>query len=115
MEHNNTQKDKKLGKFTKPVILLWIIPLLLLILVTVITVIGVHFLESREGDVTSQLKNYTVLILIIVVILLIIGFLRLYSSIRYIQFPIWRWMVKGFKGKPDVPWLDKSKENDIKK
>jgi uncharacterized BrkB/YihY/UPF0761 family membrane protein len=115
MEHNNTKKDKKPGKFTKPVLLIWIIPLLLLTLVTVIIVIGVHVLESGDREVTSELKGFVVLFLIISVILLIIGSLSLYSSVCYLQLPIWRWMIKGFKGKPDLPWLTKSKENEIKK
>ena len=114
MEYKNTQKDKEPGRLTKPVLLLWIIPLLLLILVTVITLIGVHFLESRDGDVLSELKGFGVLILIITVILLITGSLLVYSSIRYIQFPAWRWIAKGFKGKPDVPWIKKSEKNKTK-
>ena len=114
MEYKNTQKDEEPGKLLKPVLLLWIIPLLLLILVAVITLIGVHFLESRDGDVLSELKGFGVLILIITVILLITGSLLVYSSIRYIQFPAWRWIAKGFKGKPDVPWIKKSEKNKTK-
>ena len=114
MEHENTQKDKKQAKVTKPALLLWIIPLILLIILTVIIVIGVHIIESRDGDVMSQLKGLVVLLLIIVFFLLLIGFLLLYSSARYIQLPMWRRIARGFKGKPDVPWLTKSKENKIK-
>jgi uncharacterized BrkB/YihY/UPF0761 family membrane protein len=114
MGYKNTQKDEEPGRLTKPVLLLWIIPLLLLILVTVITLIGVHFLESRDGDVLSELKGFVVLMLIISVILLIIGSLLVYSSIRYIQLPTWRWIAKGFKGKPDFPWIKKSHKNRTK-
>ena len=114
MKYKNTQKDEEPGKLSKPVLLLWIIPLLLLILVAVITLIGVHFLESRDGDVLSELKGFGVLILIITVILLITGSLTVYSSIRYIQLPAWRWIAKGFKGRPDVPWIKKSEKNKTK-
>jgi hypothetical protein len=98
---------KKKYKPTRPVLLIWIVPLLLLILLTVITVVGVHLLESSDGGITSQVKSLGVLAVIIAVILLLAGALILYSSIRYMQIPIWRWISKGFKGEPDLPWIKK--------
>jgi hypothetical protein len=89
--------------------LLWIIPLLLLILLTGITVIGVHLLEQSDSNVTSQLKGLGILVGIIAVILLILTTLLLYSSVRYIQLPAWRWIASGFKGEPVVPWITKAK------
>ena len=114
MGYKNTEKDKKPNKLTKPVLLLWIIILLLVILVTAITLTGLHFLESHGGDMSSELKGMAVLILIIGVILLIIGSLLLYFSGRYIQLPTWRWIAKGFKGKPDLSWIKGTENNKAK-
>ena len=98
---------KKKYRRTRPVLLIWVVPLLLLILLTIITVVGVYLLESSDGSITSQVKSLGVLTVIIAVILLLTGALILYSSIRYMQIPIWRWLTKGFKGEPDLPWLRK--------
>jgi uncharacterized membrane protein HdeD (DUF308 family) len=106
MDPNSTGNNAKQGKQTRPV--------LLLILLTGITVIGVYLLEQSDSNMTSQLKGLVVLVIIIGVLLLLIGSLQLYSSVRYIQFPTWRWMASGFKGKPVVPWLQKSKETKTK-
>lgn len=104
----------KKNKPTRPVLLLWIIPLLLLILLTGITVIGVRLLEQSDSNMTSQLKSLGVLVGIMIVILLLIGILCLYSSIRYLQFPVWRWIASGFKGEPNLPWIKKSKKPEAK-
>jgi hypothetical protein len=114
MDPKNTNDNEKQRKQTKPVLLLWIIPLLLLILLTGITVVGVCLLEQSDSNLTSQLKGLGVLVVIIAVISLLIGSLRLYSSVRYIQFPVWRWIVSGFKGKPNLPWIKKSKKPETK-
>jgi len=97
------------------VLFLWIIPLVLVILLTAITVIGLRLLERSDGDQTSQLKGLGVLVVIIAVIALLIGSLRLYSSVRYTQLPTWRWIASRFHGKPDVPWLTKSKRTKTKR
>ena len=114
MDQKSTNDNEKQCKQTKPVLLLWIIPLLLLILLTVIVIIGVWFLESSDSNMTSQLKGLCVLFVIIAVISLLIGSLGLYSSIRYMQIPVWRWMARGFKGEPNLPWLKKSKKPEAK-
>ena len=103
---------KKKYRRTRPVLLIWVVPLLLLILLTIITVVGVHLLESSDGSITSQVKSLGVLVLIIAVILLLAGALILYSSIRYMQIPIWRWISKGFKGEPDLPWIKKPQKRE---
>ena len=115
-EHSkmNPNSNIKQGKQTRPVLLLWIIPLLLLLLLAGIAVIGVYLLEQSDSGVTSQLKGLAILVIIIAVIALVSGSLCLYSSVRYIQLPAWRWMASGFKGKPVVPWLQKSKETKSK-
>ena len=99
---------------TRPVWLLFIIPLLLLILLTGITVIGAHLLGQSDGDMTSQIKGLGVLVVIIAVISLLIGSLLLYSSARYIQLPVWRWIASGLKGEPNLTWMKKSKKPEVK-
>jgi drug/metabolite transporter (DMT)-like permease len=103
MEQNNSKKDKKNNKKPKVMLFLFIIPILLLILLTGITIIGVYLLEQDTSGATSQLIAFlTPLIVIIVVVILL---MRHYYSIRYLQFPLWRWIAGGFKGKPDVPHI----------
>ena len=105
MEQNDSTKDKKNRKKPKVMLFLFIIPILFLILLTGITVIGVYLLEQDTNGATSQLIALTPLIVIIVVVALLISILRHYYSIRYLQFPLWRWIAGGFKGKPDVPHI----------
>jgi len=84
---------------------LFIIPILLLILLTVITVIGVYILEQYTIGATSQLIGLAALGGIIAVVILLISIWRQYYSIRYLQIPAWRWIAGGFKGKPDFPHI----------
>lgn len=115
MDLKNTDDEEKQNKPTRPVLYLWIISLLLVILLTAITVIGVRLLERSDGNMTSQLKGLGVLVVIIAVIALLIGSLRLYSSVRYIQLPVWRWIASRFHGKPVLPWITKSKRTKTKR
>ena len=112
MDQKNIKNNEKKCKLTRPVLLIWIVPLLLLIILTIITVVGVHLLESSDGSITSQVKSLGVLVVIIAVILLLTGASSLYSSIRYMQIPIWRWIAKGFKGQPDLPWIRKPQKRE---
>lgn len=119
MEQENTKTDEKNSKKPKVMLYLFIIPILLLILLTGITVIGVYFVEQNGGSQTSQLIGLTALILIIAVILLFIGTWRIYFSTRYIQIPMWRWIASGFKGEPKLPfprfsWATKSAKAEAK-
>lgn len=115
MDLKSSYNDEKQSKPTRPVLYLWMIPLLLVILLTAITLIGVWLLERSDGNMTSQLKGLGVLVVIITVIVLLIGSLRLYSSVRYIQLPVWRWIASGFHGKPVLPWIKKSKRTKTKR
>ena len=104
MDLKSTNDKKEQNKETRPVLFLLIIPLLLAILLTGIAVIGVCLLEQSDRNMTSQLKGLGVLVAIIAVVLLLTGSLRLYSSVRYIQLPVWRWIARGFKGEPKLPF-----------
>lgn len=103
MEQNNSTKDKKNSKKPEVMLFLFIIPILLLILLTGITVIGVYLVEQDTNGATSQLIGLTPLIVIIAVVTLLIATWTIYYSIRYLQIPAWRWIAGGFKGKPDFP------------
>ena len=105
MESKNTDDEEKQSKPTRPVLFLGIITLMLLIFLTAVTIIGLRLLERGDGDQTSQLKSLGVLVLIIAFIAILIGSLRLYSSVRYIQLPTWRWIASRFR----LPWITKRK------
>jgi len=111
MDSKSTDDKKKQNKLTRPVLFLWIVSLLLIILLTAITMIGLRLLERSDGDQTSQLKSLSVLVLIIAVIALLFGSLRLYSSVRYIQIPTWRWIANRFR----LPWITKPKRTKAKR
>ena len=111
MEQENTDNTQKNDKEKKVVLFLWIIPLLLLILLTGITLIGVYLVEKHCSSLTSQMIGLGTLVTAMVAILLLVGILRVYYSIRYLQIPAWRWIARGFKGEPGyphLPWLRKS-------
>ena len=77
---------------------LFIIPILLLILLTGITVIGVYLVEQYSSGVTSQLIGLAAIGVIIAVVSILISTWSSYFSIRYLQIPLWRWIAGGFKG-----------------
>ena len=88
---------------------IWILPILSLVLLTVVTVIGVHFLEQDSSISPSRLIRIATISVIVVVLFITVGFLHHYYCIRYMQIPLWRWMASGFKGEPNLPWLGKLK------
>jgi len=105
MEQNNSTTGKKNSKKPKVMFFLFIIPILLLILLTVITVIGVYLVEQDTSGATSKLIGLATLGGIIAFVTLLIATWTIYSSIRYLQIPAWRWIAGGFKGKPDFPYI----------
>ena len=111
-ENNNSDEIKKIK--TKAVFFIWILPILLLVLLTVVTLIGVHFLEQDSSISPSRLIKIATIAVIVAVLCVIVGVLHHYYSIRYMQIPIWRWMARGFKGKPDLPWIKKPKNLEAK-
>lgn len=111
VEQENSNTDEKNNKKPRVMLFLFIIPILLLILLTGITVIGVYFIEQDGSSNTSQLMRLVALTVIIAVIALSIGAWRIWFSIRYIQIPAWRWIASGFKRErnpPGFPWATKS-------
>ena len=119
MGQENTKTDEENSKTPKVMLYLFIIPVLLLILLTGIIVIGVYFLGQDGRSQTSQLIGLGALIFIITIILLFIGAWRIYFSTRYLHLPIWRWIASGFKGEPKWPfprfsWATKSAKSEAK-
>lgn len=111
VEQENSNTDEKNNKQPKVMLFLFIIPILLLILLTGIVLIGLHFIEQDGSSNTSQVARLAALIVIISVILLSIGAWKIWFSIRYIQIPTWRWIASGFKGGgklPGFPWATRS-------
>ena len=114
MEKENHNSDKIKKTRTKAVFFIWILPILLLALLTGITVIGVHFLEQDSSISPSRLIRIATISVIVVVLFIIGGFLHHYYCIRYMQIPVWRWMASGMKGEPDLPWIKKPKKPEAK-
>jgi len=110
-EQENSDTGETNNKKPRVMLFLFIIPILLLILLTGIILIGLHFIEQDGSSNTSQVARLAALIVIISVILLSIGAWKIWFSIRYIQIPTWRWIAGGFKGEgnhPRFPWATKS-------
>jgi uncharacterized BrkB/YihY/UPF0761 family membrane protein len=103
MKQNNSTKDKKNSKKPNVTLFLFVIPILLLILLTIVTVIGVYLIEQNTRGSTPQFIGLATLGAIIAVVTLLIATWTIYYSIRYFQIPAWRWIAGGFKGKPDFP------------
>jgi len=106
MEQENTDNTQKNDKEKKVVLFLWIIPLLLLILLTGITLIGVYLVEKYCSSLTSQMIGLGTLVTVMVAILLLVGILRVYYSIRYLQIPAWRWIftIRGERNVGRIPF-----------
>ena len=111
MNLKSTHDNERQRKPIRPVKFPWFFSLLLVILLTAITLIGLRLIEHSDDNLTSQLKGLAVLLVIITFILLLIGSLCLYSSVRYIQLPVWRWIVSRFRW----PRITKSKETKAKR
>jgi hypothetical protein len=110
MDQSKTTDSVKQDKSKKPALVLWRIQLLLLLVVTGVTVVGAYLLPPSDEITSSQLTGISILSIILAVLLLLFSSLHSYTSLRYFQLPVWRWMANGFKGKPVVPWVTKSKE-----
>ncbi len=65
------------------------------------------YMMERSGDALWSI----IPLLAAMVVLLIGGAWSIYTSIRYLQLPTWRWMARSFQGEPDIPrpsWSTKS-------
>lgn len=121
MEQENTKTDEKKRKERKVILFLWIIPMLLLFPLVGLLAIAVYFFpDGSSTDIEiSQVIGLITIVVIIAALSLLITVWRLYSSVRYIQLPVWRWIVSGFKGEPKLPfprfsWATKSARAEAK-
>ena len=104
MEQENTKTDEK--NIKKPNVMFHLIILLLLLFLLVgLVALLAYFLQSDSiADIgMSQLIGLITVVVIIAALSLSITVWRLHFSVRYIQLPVWRWMIGGCKGKPDTP------------
>jgi len=94
----DTQKRKPMRLFT------WITAILSLAILLGFIGIGIYIWMLGDNGETSELFALSVGFIIFAGILCFVVTWILYGSIRWIQIPIWRWMIGGFKGAPDTPF-----------
>ena len=115
MEQENHNSDEIKNIKTKAVFFIWILPILSLLLLVGITFIGVYYILEQDSNVSPfRIRIFATIVIIVTVLFFIVCVLRYYYSIRYMHIPIWRWMARGFKGKPDLPWIKKSQKPEAK-
>lgn len=94
----DTQKRKLMRLFT------WITAILSLVILVGFTGIGIYVWMQGDNSEASELLALSGLFIVFAGILCFVGTWTTYTSIRWIQIPIWRWMMGGFKGTPDTPF-----------
>jgi len=95
---NNVKKTK----FWK--LFLWIMPALFLIFLAGFVFIRIYLVSLNASSEVLQLIDISMLLLFIMVILFFLFVMFHYLEIRYFYIPVWRWIVSGFKGKPELPF-----------
>jgi len=68
------------------------------------TGIGIYVWMHSDNGEASQLLTWSGQVIVLSGILCFVVTWILYASIRWIQIPVWRWMIGGFKGAPDTPF-----------
>jgi hypothetical protein len=94
----DTQKRKPMRLFT------WITAILSLVILVGFTGIGIYIWMLGDNGEISELFDLAVIFIGVAGILCFVVTWKTYASIRWIQIPIWRWMIGGFKGTPDTPF-----------
>lgn len=93
----DTQKRKLMRLFT------WITVILSLVILVGFTSIGIYFWMQGDNGEASELLVWSGKLIVLSGILCFVVTWILYGSIRWLQIPVWRWMLGGFKGTPDTP------------
>lgn len=94
----DTQKRKPMRLFT------WITVILSLVILVGFTGIEIYFwMQGDNGEALGLLALSGKFIVLSGILCFVVTW-TLYGSIRWIQIPIWRWMIGGFKGTPDTPF-----------
>jgi len=94
----DTQKRKPMRLFT------WITAILSLAILVGFTGIGIYAWMQGDNGKASELFALSGGFIILSGILCFVGTWTIYASVRWIQIPIWRWMMGGFKGAPNTPF-----------
>lgn len=94
----DTRKRKPMRLFT------WITAILSLVILVGFTGIGIYVWMLSDNGETSEVFALSVVFIIFAGILCFVVTWTTYTSVRWIQIPIWRWMIGGFKGAPDTPF-----------
>lgn len=74
-----------------------------LVILVGFTSIGIYVWMQGDNGEASELFVWSGKFIVLSGILCFVVTWILYGSIRWIQIPIWRWMIGGFKGAPDTP------------
>ena len=82
----------------------WITVILSLVILVGFTGSGIYIWMLGDNGETSELLAWSGQFIVLSGILCFVVTWILYGSIRWIQIPIWRWMMGGFKGAPDTPF-----------
>ena len=78
----------------------WITVILSLAILVGFTGIRIYVWMQGDNGEASELLAWSA---VLSGILCFVGTWTIYASVRWIQIPIWRWMIGGFKGAPDTP------------
>ena len=82
----------------------WITVILSLAILVGFTGIGIYVWMQGDNGEASELLALSGKFIVLSGILCFVGTWTIYASVRWIQIPIWRWMIGGFKGAPDTPF-----------
>lgn len=82
----------------------WITLILSFVVLVGFTGTGIYVWMQGDNGEASKLLAWSGGFIVFAGILCFVGTWILYGAIRWIQIPIWRWMIGGFKGTPDTPF-----------
>ena len=81
----------------------WITVILSLAILVGFTGIGIYVWMQGDNGEASELLALSGKFIVLSGIICFVGTWTIYASVRWIQIPVWRWMIGGFKGTPDTP------------
>ena len=82
----------------------WITVILSLVILVGTTGSGIYIWMQGDNGEASELLALSGKFFVLSGILCFVGTWTIYASVRWIQIPIWRWIIGGFKGAPDTPF-----------
>ena len=94
---------------TKMLFFILILPLLSFILLIGVTSLGAFYVLEQGPNISPfRIRLIAAITLCAAVSCIIVWVLSHYYSIRYMHIPVWRWIVSGFRGEPNLPWMRKA-------